>query len=125
MAKLTGKIAWVDNKTLGIKSSKTKGHMVYIRKDHGNTVDLNVITSLEDLDINTKKFKFRNKALRLVKHGEYYSIPINSCDFDHWSAANLYKLENINKKYLKDVGKHKILKSEAKIISIKGNKKRT
>lgn len=102
--KIKNKIAYIDNKYLGI--NKPKGHYVYIRKVNKNgTCDVNVVTSLED-----KNAKFDFNKIKQVKKGNTYPIPKYDTNFSRWSGINKKPISNVPINKLQDIGKRKIKK---------------
>lgn len=104
MKKINGKIGFVLNKDLGIKKEPLNGHYVYIRKDYGNRVDVNVITSLED-----SNKKIINNKIEKVRKGFLYPIPYNDANFSRWSAIDLNsKIHGIDKIKIMNIDLKKI-----------------
>lgn len=101
--KLNGKIGYCYNNKLGIYSPFNKGHYVYIRKDNGNTVDVNVITSLDDAN-----GKFKERKLQKVRKGLIYPIPKNDSNFSLWSGIDLTPINNIKKRNIQSIDLKKI-----------------
>lgn len=115
--KLNGKIGYCLNNKLGIRNDFNDGHYVYIRKDNGNTVDVNIITSLED-DNNYFKIKRINK----IKKGYIYAIPKKDSNFNLWSGVDLTQIKNIKKEYIKSVDLKKIKRRHKWFIGLFGKK---
>ncbi len=102
--KWNGKIGYATNKDLGIDVKPDEGHYVYIRKDNGKTVDVNVITSLE-----TSNKTIIPERIGKVRRGWLYPIPYHDANFPRWSAIVLNShTNNIDKKKIKLVGLKKI-----------------
>ncbi len=102
--KIKNKVAYIDNKYLGI--NKPKGHYVYIRKVNKNgTCDVNVVTSLED-----KNGRFNIKKLAHVRKGNTYSIPIYDANFSRWSGVTKTPIKNVRVDKIKNIGCKKIKK---------------
>lgn len=104
MKRINGKIGFALNIDLGIKGSSSKGHYVYIRRNHGDTVDVNVVTSLEDKDKN-----FVDNKIRKVRRGSLYQIPYQDANFSRWSAIDLNsKIFRLDKRKIMAIDSKKI-----------------
>lgn len=102
--KWNGKIGYATNKDLGIKKKPYEGHYVYIRKDNGKTVDVNVITSLETIDR-----KIIPERIAKVRKGYLYPIPYYDANLPRWSAIMLNSnTNNIYKGKIKSLDSIKI-----------------
>ena len=104
IVKWNGKIGYAINKDLGIKKKPYEGHYVYIRKDNGKTVDVNVITSLE-----TSDRKIIPERIAKVRKGYLYPIPYYDANLPRWSAIMLNSnTNNIDKGKIKSLDSIKI-----------------
>lgn len=101
---LVGKIGYVDNKVLGFVGKGGKplkgGHYVYIRETDGARCNVNVITSLEQLQRDQRGRIVKDRygepltefvpwKIEKVKRGYLYPVPKKDSDFSLWSAINL------------------------------------
>ena len=101
---LVGKIGYVDNKVLGFVGKDGKplkgGHYVYIRETDGARCNVNVITSLEQLQRDQRGRIVKDRygepltefvpwKIEKVKRGYLYPVPKKDSDFSLWSAINL------------------------------------
>lgn len=103
-----GKIGFCSNASLGLVDKYGKplkgGHYVYIREMHGNTCDVNVITSLEDKKQNVYDYK-----LQKVKKGYLYPVPKKDANFNQWSAINLdSNVKDVKITDIQNIGSKKI-----------------
>ena len=102
--KIKNKIGYCDNKNLPGLEHLSGGHYVYIRKINKNgTCDVNVITSLENVD-----GKFNLAKIRQVKRGNTYAIPKYDANFSRWSGVNKMPIKDVKIVKIKDVGKKKV-----------------
>lgn len=115
--KLNGKIGYCRNDKLGISNPSNEGHYVYIRKDNGNTVDVNIITSLED-----EHSEFKTRKIRKIKTGLLYPIPKKDSNLRLWSGVDLTQIKNVKKEDIQNVGIRSVKKRHKWFIGLFGNK---
>lgn len=104
-SKYNGKIGYVKNRNLGIRTLPNNVHYVYINKDRGSKCDVNVVTSLED-----KYGNFTNNKIRKIKSGYLYPIPKKDANFARWSAIELKPIRNVSKGNILSLNTKKIKK---------------
>ena len=104
-----GKVGYCTNRVLGIRNHNggySGGHYVYIRKYKNGKCDLNVITSLENLNGH-----YQAEKINKVKRGYLYPIPKKDGNFTQWSAINLDgNVRGIDINDIQDIGKRSFKK---------------
>ena len=107
--KLKNKIGFVNNKHLRIYYKKG-GHYVFIRKVNKNgTCDVNVLTSLEHRNKQTKKLEFTDNKIRHLKLGNSYAIPKTDTNLPKWSGVKK-EVKVVDTKHIKNVNRYYIKK---------------
>ena len=114
------KVGYVDNKYLGI--NKPKGHYVYIRKvNKDGTCDVNIFTSLEQIN-ESGKLQFTENKINHIKKGNTYAIPKKDSNMPKWSGVTR-EIKTIPLNCIQNIGKYYIKKRHFFFIGKYMNKK--
>lgn len=114
-SKYNGKIGYVKNRDLGIRTLPNSGHYVYVSKDKGSKCDVNVVTSLEDINGN-----FDLAKINKVKKGYIYCIPKRDSNFTRWSGIILKPIKNVDKRKINALNNRKIKRRHKWFIGMFG-----